>query len=170
MFRLTCTPVEPLRQATFGKPGADAAKAPRKVPSRERVGRRIPSTALRNQLAGTGSEITTTSCFPGLFQSGTALCFAPTAHQRRLKSKVPGRGDIFAVRQSRCMNARQEHPCPRIVRTCSDLPPPTSRQEGLTGLSVHRPKPTGRSLRGRSRHIVGCEPCTSPGRAGSGAG
>ncbi len=33
-----------------------AAKAPRRVPSRERVGRRIPNTALRNQLAGTGSE------------------------------------------------------------------------------------------------------------------
>ena len=41
----------------------DAAKAPRRVPSRERVGRRIPNTALRNRLAGTGSETSRRSCF-----------------------------------------------------------------------------------------------------------
>ena len=35
----------------------DAAKAPRRVPSREQVGRRIPIPTLWNQLAGTGSGL-----------------------------------------------------------------------------------------------------------------
>ena len=73
----------------------DAAKAPRRVPSRERVGRRIPNTAKRNRLAGTGSETSRSSRFCLDCQSGgpknsvgrTAL-FEPI-------SKRPGGGNLF---------------------------------------------------------------------------
>ena len=68
----------------------DAAKAPRRVPSRERAGRRIPNTALRNQLAGTGSEISTSSRFCVHFQSSSAELRLRIRNVDLRRAKIPG--------------------------------------------------------------------------------
>jgi hypothetical protein len=59
------------------------------VPSRERVGRRIPSTAQRNQLAGTGSETSRTSRFCGDYQSAEAKFIRRGQHTATHRIQMP---------------------------------------------------------------------------------
>src|SRR5664280_2057009 len=54
-------------------PNPDATKAPQRVPSSERAGRRIPNSALRNRLAGIGFDGNSTPRFSDGFQSAVRI-------------------------------------------------------------------------------------------------